>query len=101
MSSSITDNGLFNGQFNATIFVAIFVPAIFLFIIILTMLVFLIYRQPSSYHDYYINDNDTEIYEQEKSDSKFEVISRIPIGYAWFWVGNEFLFIFFVSFSLR
>lgn len=81
MSSSIIDNGLFNGQFNARIFVAIFVPAIFLFIIILTMLVFLMYRQPS-YYDSYIINNDTEIYDQEKSDCKFEVISRIPIGYA-------------------
>jgi len=78
MSASTSDNGLFNGQFNALIFVAIFVPAIFLLLIILTMIVFLIYREPS-YYDSYINDNETD--ENDKSDCKFEIISRIPNNY--------------------
>jgi predicted histidine transporter YuiF (NhaC family) len=81
MSTSTSDNGLFNGQFDARIFVAIFVPAIFLLIIILTMLVFLIYRQPS-YYDSYIINNENENFDNEKSDSKFEVLSRTPISYA-------------------
>ncbi len=79
MSTSISNNGLFNGQFDARIFVAIFVPAIFLLIIILTMLVFLLYRQPS-YYDTYIIDNENELYDTEKSDCKFEVLSRPPIS---------------------
>ncbi len=78
MSTSINNNGIFNGQFDAKIFVAIFVPAIFLFIIILTMLVFLMYRQPS-YYDSYRIDNEIEFYDTDKSDSKFEIISRTPI----------------------
>lgn len=45
------------------------------------MLVFLIYRQPS-YYDGYVIDNETELYENDKSESKFEIISRIPISYA-------------------
>ena len=77
----MTNSGLFNGQFNPSIFLAIFVPAIFLFLIILTMLVFLIYRQPS-YYDGYIIDNESELYETDKSENKFEIISRIPISYA-------------------
>lgn len=81
MSSSINNHGLFNGQFDPSIFLAIFIPAIFLFIIILTMLVFLIYRQPSYYDDYII-DNETELYDNDKSENKFEIISRIPISYA-------------------
>jgi predicted histidine transporter YuiF (NhaC family) len=81
MSTSTSDNGLFNGQFDARIFVAIFVPAMFLLIIILTMLVFLIYRQPS-YYDSYIINNENENFANEKSDSKFEVLSRTPISYA-------------------
>ncbi len=79
MSTSISNNGLFNGQFDARIFVAIFVPAIFLLIIILTMLVFLLYRQPS-YYDTYIIDNENELYDTDKSDCKFEVLSRPPIS---------------------
>lgn len=81
MSSSTSDTGPFNGQFDARIFVAIFVPAIFLLIIILTMLVFLIYRQPS-YYDNYIINSDNENYENEKSECKFEILSRSPISYA-------------------
>ncbi len=81
MSTSTSDNGLFNGQFDARIFLAIFVPAIFLLIIILTMLVFLMYRQPS-YYDSYIIDHDHVNYDNEKSDSKFEILSRTPISYA-------------------
>ena len=80
MSTSISNNGLFIGQFDARVFVAIFVPAIFLFIIILTMLVFLMYRQPS-YYDSYIIENENELDNQEKYDSKFEILSRTPISY--------------------
>jgi predicted histidine transporter YuiF (NhaC family) len=81
MSTSTSDNGPFNGQFDARIFVAIFVPAMFLLIIILTMLVFLIYRQPS-YYDSYIINNENENYDNEKSESKFEILSRTPTNYA-------------------
>ena len=79
MSTWNNNNGLFNGQFDAKVFVAIFVPAVSLFIIIITMLVFLMYRQPS-YYDSYIIDNETELYDTEKSDCKFEVLSRTPIS---------------------
>ncbi len=79
MSTLNNNNGPFNGQFDPRVFVAIFVPAVFLFIIIITMLVFLMYRQPS-YYDSYINDNETEIYDADKSDCKFEVLSRTPIS---------------------
>ena len=78
MSTSTNDSNIFNGQFNAHIFVAIFVPAAFLLIIILTMLVFLIYRQPS-YYDNYVNDLNNV---QETFDSKFDIISRAPLSYA-------------------
>ncbi|CAF1444132.1 unnamed protein product [Rotaria sordida] len=81
MSASISNNQLFNGQFNAQIFVAIFVPAIFLFIIILTMLVFLIYRQPSDYDSYIIN-TEHEHYDNNKLNCKFEILSRTPTSYA-------------------
>ncbi|CAF2318270.1 unnamed protein product [Rotaria sp. Silwood2] len=81
MSTSASDNQLFNGQFNAQIFAAIFVPAIFLFIIILTMLVFLIYRQPSDYDSYIIN-NENERNDNNKSECKFEILSRTPTNYA-------------------
>jgi hypothetical protein len=81
MSTSISNSGPFNGQFDARIFIAIFVPAVFLFIIILTMLVFLIYRQPSYYDSYSIH-NENENYNNEKSDFKFEILSRSPISYA-------------------
>jgi hypothetical protein len=43
------------------------------------MLVFLLYRQPS-YYDTYIIDNENELYDTEKSDCKFEVLSRPPIS---------------------
>jgi hypothetical protein len=79
MSTTTSDNGPFNGQFDARTFAAIFVPAVFLLIIILTMLVFLMYRQPS-YYDSYIADNENEY--NDKSDSKFEILSRTPIPYA-------------------
>lgn len=81
MSTSTSDTGLFNGQFDARLFLAIFVPAIFLLIIILTMLVFLIYRQPS-YYDNYIINNDNEHYDNEKSDCKFQILSRSPVSNA-------------------
>ena len=79
MSTAANDTGLFNGQFDARIFIAIFVPAMFLLIIILAMLVFLIYREPS-YYTSYTADDDTDHY--ETSNSKFEVLSRAPISYA-------------------
>jgi hypothetical protein len=79
MSTSTTSNSLFNGQFDARTFAAIFVPAVFLLIIILTMLVFLVYRQPS-YYDSYIADNDNENEFNDKSESKFEILSRTPIS---------------------
>jgi len=81
MSTLTSGSGLFNGQFDARIFIAIFVPAIFLLIIILTMLVFLIYRQPS-YYDSYAIHHENENYDNEKSDSKFQILSRSPISYA-------------------
>ncbi|CAF0757736.1 unnamed protein product [Adineta steineri] len=79
MSTSNSNNVLFNGQFDARIFIAIFVPAMFLLIIILTMIVFLIYRQPS-YYDSYIGDNETD--NTDTSYSKFEILSRAPNSYA-------------------
>ena len=72
------NNSPFDGQFDPRIFAAIFVPAIFLLIIILTMLVFLIYRQPSYYENYVSNLTD----EHDRFDCKFEIISRTPISYA-------------------
>lgn len=80
MSTANSDLNLFSGQFNAQIFVAIFVPAIFLLIIILTMLVFLLYRQPSDYDAYVQNLRDTRD-DQEKYHSRFEIISREPLSY--------------------
>lgn len=74
-------SGPFDGQFDARLFAAIFVPAIFLLILILTMLVFLIYRQPSSY-DHYVSNYTREHDEQDRINCKFEVISRTPISYA-------------------
>lgn len=80
MSTSISTDGPFNGHFDAFVFVAIFVPAIFLLIIILTMLVFLLYRQPS-YYDSYVTDLDNEHEDQDRFDCKFDIISRTPISY--------------------
>ncbi|CAF4037248.1 unnamed protein product [Rotaria sp. Silwood2] len=77
MSTSASDNQLFNGQFNAQIFAAIFVPAIFLFIIILTMLVFLIYRQPSDYDSYIIN-NENERNDNNKSEASYSTQNEWP-----------------------
>ena len=45
------------------------------------MLVFLIYRQPL-YYDSYIIDNEIENSDNDKSDYKFEIISRTPVSYA-------------------
>ena len=78
MSTSINGDGPFSGRFDARVFLAIFVPAVFLFIIILTMLVFLIYRQPA-YYDSYITDPVAEQDDQEKFDWKFEIMSRAPM----------------------
>jgi hypothetical protein len=81
MSTSIRTDGPFNGHFDAFVFVAIFVPAIFLLIIILTMLVFLLYRQPS-YYDSYVTDLDNEHEDHDRFDCKFDIMSRTPISYA-------------------
>ena len=81
MSTSANDDGLFNGQFDARTFAAIFVPAMFLLIIILTMLVLLVYRQPS-YYDNYVAANENEHSISNKFDCKFEILSRTPISYA-------------------
>ncbi|CAF3297398.1 unnamed protein product [Rotaria socialis] len=83
MSTSNNDNGLFNGQFNPQIFAAIIVPAIFLLIIILTMLVFILYRQPSDYNSYIIeNEHEHGNGDNNKSGCKFEILSRTPNNYA-------------------
>lgn len=82
MSTSTNDDRLFNGQFNPQIFAAIFVPAIFLLIIILTMIVFILYRQPSDYNSYIIeNLNEHKNINNNRSDSKFEILSRTPSSY--------------------
>lgn len=79
MSTAASDAGPFSGRFDARVFVAIFVPAVFLLIIILAMLVFLVYREPS-YYENYDADDDADPY--EASTSKFQVLSRAPISYA-------------------
>ncbi|CAF3335600.1 unnamed protein product [Rotaria socialis] len=59
------------------------VPAIFLLIIILTMLVFILYRQPSDYNSYIIeNEHEHGNGDNNKSGCKFEILSRTPNNYA-------------------
>lgn len=82
MSTTVnSSSGPFDGQFDPRIFAAIFVPAVFLLILILTMLVFLIYRQPS-YYDHYVSDLTHDRDDRDQFHCKFEVISRTPISYA-------------------
>jgi hypothetical protein len=80
MSTTISKPGPFDGPFDPTVFAAIFIPAVFLLIIILTMLVFLLYRQPTFY-DNYITSMELENEDQSQADYKFEVISRTPLHY--------------------